>query len=77
MVEYDEWLERMKAAGKPLTSYRCPNDECGGDIHALIPPEGDVYDSLVKCPHCGIYHFKVVKSDGSVDLSDFLVEALL
>ncbi len=76
-VEYDEWLERMKAAGESLTSYCCPNQECGADIHALVPPKGDVYDSLVSCHLCGTCHFKTVKSDGSVELSDYQGEALL
>lgn len=68
MTEYTDWLARMRRARVPLAPYCCP--ECDGEIECVIPPEGQVYDTLACCPHCGGYHFRVVTADGVVTAWD-------
>lgn len=64
LARYNEHTDRLKASGAKLTSYPCP--ACHGTIETIQPPGGQVYDSIVDCPHCEKMHFKVVFSDGLV-----------
>lgn len=61
---YTRWRARQKQKGAPMRVYCCPH--CKGDIETLVPPEGQVYDSMVSCPHCARMHFKVVSAEGEV-----------
>lgn len=64
MGDYQAFIQRYKAAGKPLAAYNCP--VCDFQIETPKPKPGDVYDSLTLCPECDRVHYKVVNSDGQV-----------
>jgi hypothetical protein len=64
LARYNKHIEVRKARGERLASYKCPS--CEGTIECSIPARGQIYDSLVECPHCGKMHFKVVYDDGDV-----------
>ncbi|MND11969.1 hypothetical protein D3C87_936860 [compost metagenome] len=63
--QYDNWLKRAIENGTKLVSYKCP--WCEGEISALAPPPGQVYDTAVSCVHCEKLHFRVIQ-DGKVSL---------
>lgn len=65
LARYNECIARRKARGELLASYLCPG--CFGEIECSIPKFGQVYDSIVECPHCEKMHFKVVHHDGLVE----------
>jgi len=65
LARYNEYTARLVAAGKKLASYSCP--ACSGEIKALLPPRGQIYDSLVECPYCEELHGKIVHHNGSVE----------
>ncbi len=66
LKRYNAHIALMKASRVPLAHYLCP--DCNQAIECLIPQHGQVYDSLVTCPHCEQTHFKAVHSDGAVDI---------
>ena len=63
---YNEWVERIKQAGSPLTTYNCP--ECDFVITTVVPEDVEQFDTMATCPACHELHFKIVKQDGSVTL---------
>lgn len=65
LARYHKYIERMRAHGASLTIYKCP--ACGGSIEALQPPRGQIFDSLVQCPHCEELHGKIVRHNGNVE----------
>jgi C4-type Zn-finger protein len=60
--QYETWLAMSKKNGSKLTAYLCPH--CQGEISALTPPEGEVWDTTVVCYHCEELHFRVIKFNG-------------
>lgn len=65
LARYRKHIERRMARGERLASYQCPH--CAGEIKCSIPPIGQVYDSLVECPHCKNLHGKIVHCSGKVE----------
>lgn len=65
VARYRKHIERRMTRGERLASYQCPH--CAGEIKCSIPPIGQVYDSLVECPHCNKLHGKIVHCSGNVE----------
>lgn len=69
-VEYEAYMDRWRAGGRPVASYACPT--CTAEIEVPRPSRaGEVWDSLMTCPECGAVHFKVVPAHGPVEVREF------
>lgn len=64
--EMKEWVDRAIANGKTILRYECPN--CRGELFAMQPPRGEIYDSMVCCPSCLKLHFRITHSTGEIEL---------
>ncbi|GJL84144.1 MAG: hypothetical protein DHS20C01_37780 [marine bacterium B5-7] len=56
------WIAAAKQAGKTLCEYTCPY--CGVTNETLLPPRGEVYDSVTFCMHCNEPYMRTTSSDG-------------
>lgn len=65
LTRHNEHIARLKQNGVRLAEYACPS--CGMTIEVIMPARGQVYDSMVECPHCEKMHFKIVDDSGSVE----------
>lgn len=66
---YQDWLAHAKGSKVRLAAYACP--ACLQTVECPRPGNGEhPHDSLMMCPHCEHLHFKVVRSDGSVTLTE-------
>lgn len=54
---HDEWLAKAAARGDKLLTYKVPC--CGGGMQDRAAPEGEVWDTLATCPHCGGHYLKI------------------
>ncbi|HEK3481494.1 TPA: hypothetical protein SMW11_003292 [Pseudomonas aeruginosa] len=55
--KYTEYTNRLKAQGAQFLAFDCPR--CGFEIETERPPQGELWDTLSSCPHCGALFFKV------------------
>jgi len=62
---HDKHISKLKESGVALTKFECP--ECGAVISTRVPDSG-VYDTMSVCPECGEMFFKIVYSDGKVEI---------
>jgi hypothetical protein len=63
---YNAHIEQLKARGEKLDKYLCPH--CKGTIDVLVPPSGQVFDTMATCPHCLKLHFRIVYSSGEIEI---------
>lgn len=66
LERYNAWLQKMMDQGVIMTEYPCV--ECNQPLLAKVPPEGETYDSAACYPMCRVSYFRVVNSDGTVDV---------
>jgi hypothetical protein len=57
--QYLDYIAKLEAMGKPVTSYVCP--ECKGAIKTQAAPADQAWDTLSSCPHCEELHLKLTK----------------
>jgi hypothetical protein len=57
LQEYRAYIAAQKAKGTKLRKYRAPC--CGGELEDIVPPRGQVWDSMMCCPYCGGSFFRV------------------
>lgn len=63
---YAAHIVRLRAEGKPLLTYACPC--CDEAIDIQRPGVGEIWDSMIICPHCDDMHFRISYGDaGRVD----------
>lgn len=58
---YLAYIERLRAEGRPLLSYKCPC--CGEAIEIQRPGAGAILDSMSICVHCDRMHFRISYGD--------------
>lgn len=58
--KHDEFIAKVKAAGKKTLIYTAPC--CGKSIEDPAAPKGDWWDTLATCPHCNEIYMKVSTS---------------
>ena len=61
LKRYQEYNERLKAAGVTLTAFKCPC--CGEKIETQVAPAGERWDTIAECPYCNTDYAKVTKGE--------------
>lgn len=54
--KHDEFIAKVKAKGGKTLVYRTPC--CNNEVEDRVPPSGEMWDSMVTCPHCDAHYFK-------------------
>lgn len=57
---HDEYIARLKAAGNKVITVDLP---CGHQTETPAAPEGEVWDTLSTCQHCGALYMKITSGD--------------
>lgn len=54
---HEEWLAKCAARGDRLLTYTAPC--CGRPLRDRAAPEGQTWDTMATCPHCGEHYLKI------------------
>lgn len=54
---HNEYIAKCAARGDKLLTYTVPC--CGGEMQDIAAPEGQTWDTLATCPHCGECYIKI------------------
>lgn len=57
---HEEYIARLKAKGRKTLTFVAPC--CGETIEDIAAGEGETWDTLSTCPHCGALYMKVTTS---------------
>ena len=55
--KHEEYIAKVKADGGKTLTFKAPC--CGQEIEDLAGREGQTWDTLTSCPHCGAMFMKI------------------
>lgn len=63
-AQHEQYIAGLREAGDPITQYLTPC--CNKIVDCRAGVSGEIWDTLVTCPHCGGLHIRVTAPDAVV-----------
>ena len=64
--QHESYINRVKSNGVRTTTYTVPC--CRQEVEDRAAPDGEVWDSMMICPHCNALLWKVMRgADATVE----------